>query len=152
MKIYIYSISDSDKHFDSAIQEYIKRLPKNMLQITNLKPYKSDNHLICINKDTEAIISKIKDISWLKILLSKDGKTLSTDDLLDIYTNSLNTDQNIIYIIGGPYWLDEDSLSKYISSKISFGKITVPHGLAKLIILEQIYRIEQIRIGKDYHY
>lgn len=85
-------------------------------------------------------------------MLSKDGKTKTTEQLLDIYTNWLQNDQNIIYIIWWPYWLDEPMIKSYVHEYISFGQITVPHGLAKLIIVEQLYRIECIRIGKDYHY
>ena len=152
MKIYILSISDSDKHFAPLIEEYIKRLPKNLLQIINLKPYKSDNHQQCITKDTENMISRLKDISWLKIMLSKDWIPKTTEQLVEIYNKSLQNDQNIIYIIWWPYGLDEAMVRPYISEYISFGKITVPHGLAKLIIVEQIYRVETIRSGKDYHY
>lgn len=152
MKIYILSISDSDKHFAPLIEEYIKRLPKNLLQIINLKPYKSDNHQQCITKDTENMISRLKDISWLKIMLSKDWIPKTTEQLVEICNKSLQDDHNIIYIIWWPYGLDEAIVRPYISEYISFGKITVPHGLAKLIIVEQIYRVETIRSGKDYHY
>ena len=152
MKIYILSISDSDKHFGLLIEEYTKRLPKNLLQIVNLKPYKSENHQQCITKDTENIISKLKDMPWIKIMLSKDWIPKTTEQLTEIYHKSLQNNQNIIYIIWWPYGLDENAIKPHISEYISFGKITVPHGLAKLIIIEQIYRVETIRSGKDYHY
>ncbi len=152
MKIYIISISDSDKHFSLLLQEYTKRLPKNILHIIDLKPYKSDNHSICITKDTENIIGKIKNISWHKIMLSKNWNQKNTQELLNIYIHSLNIDKNIIYIIWWPYWLDENIIKPYIHEYMSFGKITMPHWLAKLVLIEQIYRIESIRIGKEYHY
>lgn len=85
-------------------------------------------------------------------MLSKDGKAKTTEELLDIYTHSLQNDQNVIYIIWWPYGLDESMIKLFVNEYVSFGKITVPHGLAKLIIVEQIYRNETMKSGKDYHY
>jgi 23S rRNA (pseudouridine1915-N3)-methyltransferase len=57
-----------------------------------------------------------------------------------------------VFIIGWPYGLDEPVLAKYIDVKISFWAITLPHGLAKVTLLEQLYRIGTIEDGKSYHY
>ena len=78
----ILSLSDSDKHFDSAIAEYTKRLPKN-LTIINLKPSKADQRETAITKDTDIIIDRLEknkknydDI----ILLSINGKDSPTEN------------------------------------------------------------------------
>ena len=55
----ILSLSDSDKHFDSALAEYTKRLPKN-LTIINLKPSKADHRETAIIKDTDIIIDRLE--------------------------------------------------------------------------------------------
>jgi 23S rRNA pseudoU1915 N3-methylase RlmH len=55
----ILSLSDSDKHFDSALAEYTKRLPKN-LTIINLKPSKADQRDTAITKDTDIIIDRLE--------------------------------------------------------------------------------------------
>jgi 23S rRNA pseudoU1915 N3-methylase RlmH len=55
----ILSLSDSDKHFDSALAEYTKRLPKN-LTIINLKPSKADHRETAITKDTDIIIDRLE--------------------------------------------------------------------------------------------
>jgi len=65
---------------------------------------------------------------------------------------SLCKNKNIVFVIGGPYGFDEPKLTPYIDSKIAFGSITLPHGLAKVTLLEQLYRISTIRQGKSYHY
>jgi 23S rRNA (pseudouridine1915-N3)-methyltransferase len=57
-----------------------------------------------------------------------------------------------VFIIGWPYGLNESALATYIDDKISFGAITLPHGLAKVTLLEQLYRISTIEQGKNYHY
>lgn len=147
MKIKVLCISDSDKHFASAIDEYLKRLGKE-LEIITIKPEKNWSRDQIISKETDKIIEKLSKNTDYKVLLSKDGKTLSTEDIVKI----VSTHNNISFIIGGPYGLDEAKLDSFINAKISFGKITLPHGLAKLTILEQVYRAKSIMEGREYHY
>ena len=147
--INILAISDSDKHFWSAIQEYEKRLWK-LINIQNIKPYKWENSDFVVKKDTENIIEILtkKFWSYFKVLLSKDGKSLDTFWIQNI----VKTHPNIVFIIWWPYGLDEKMLEPQINEKISFGKITLPHGLAKLVLVEQLYRSWTIHTGKSYHY
>lgn len=147
MKIKVLCISDSDKHFASAIDEYLKRLGKD-IEITTIKPEKNGSRDQIISKETEKIIEKLTKNTDHKLLLSKDGKHLSTEEIVKI----VSTYNNITFIIGGPYGLDEQKLDKWINGKIAFGKITFPHGLAKLTILEQVYRAKSIMDGREYHY
>lgn len=75
----ILSISDSDKHFASAIQEYTKRLGK-FIQIKNVKPIKNGSQEHVIQKETDTLIEILekKYTQYNKILLSKEGKILDT--------------------------------------------------------------------------
>lgn len=60
--------------------------------------------------------------------------------------------EKMLFVIGWPYGLDEGKINDFVDTKISLGSLTLPHGLAKLVLLEQIYRIETIQSGKKYHY
>lgn len=101
-----------------------------------------------IQADTENIIAKLGKFSvYKKVLLSKEGKQLTT---MELHKQFIHKD--VVFIVGGPYGLNEPELSKHIDSKISFGAITLPHGLAKVTLLEQLYRIFTIEQGKSYHY
>lgn len=146
----ILSISDSDKHFSSAIQEYVKRLGKD-IKIENLKPYKADNHSLVIEKETESIIDilKKKYSDYQKFLLIKEGELYDTLELAKVLKQ-----KDSVFIIGWPYWVDEEKIKKEIPSikEISFGAITLPHWLAKLTLVEQLYRVSTIWIWKKYHY
>lgn len=143
----ILSISDSDKHWNAVVEEYTKRLWKSV-KIENITPSRKGNTEQMIQADTENIIAKLGKFSeYKKFLLSKEGKQLDTLALHQLLTN-----KNCVFVIGGPYGLNEPELSKYIDSKISFWAITLPHGLAKVILLEQLYRISTIEQGKSYHY
>jgi len=143
----ILSISDSDKHREKVVEEYTKRLGKSV-KIENIKPSRKGNNEQVIQADTQNIITKLEKFpEYTKILLSKEGKQLDTLALHTFFTN-----KNCIFVIGWPYGLNETILTKYIDIKISFWAITLPHGLAKVTLLEQLYRIWTIEQGKSYHY
>lgn len=144
----ILAISDSDKHFKTAIDEYSKRLG-NWLKIHNVKPFKGSNQELVIQKDTEQILEILEKKYTLekKILLSKEGSLLTTEAFSQKISH-----QKIVFIIWWPYWLDEEQLEKIITFKLSFGKMTLPHGLAKLNLIEQLYRSYTLEIWKKYHY
>lgn len=145
----ILSISNSDKHRDSAVQEYQKRLGK-MIEIDNIKPSKNWSQSQLILQDTEKIIQILnkKYQKYYKILMSKDGELQNTEQ----FAKNIQSHNHCVFIIWGAFWLDEKMLDSIVDKKIWFGKITLPHWLAKLTLIEQIYRAETIRTGKSYHY
>ncbi len=146
----ILSVSDSDKHFSWAIQEYEKRLSKEV-KIENLKPYRWDNQAFVIEKETESIISILKKkYNWYqKILLIKEGKAYDTIEFANMIKG-----KNFVFIIGWPYWVNEKLLKESFPDmkEFSFWAITLPHWLAKLTLIEQLYRSTTIRNWKKYHY
>ena len=146
----ILNISDSDKHFSSAISEYEKRLWKEV-SFDTLKPFKDDNHELVIKKETESIIKTIekKYQNYNKLLLAKEWKLLSTEELWKLIQN-----KDTVFIIWWPYWVDRNEIkSRFFDLKeISFGAITLPHWLAKLVLIEQLYRCKTIEMWKKYHY
>lgn len=149
--IYILAVSDSDKHFKSAIDEYTKRLWKT-IKLVQVKPIKNGNQKQIIDEETKKINSLLcKKTNSINILLSKDWEHLPTHQIKNILDKWANSSKDIIFIIWGPYWVDENKIM-HINQKIAFGKITVPHWLAKLIILEQIYRSNMISSNRKYHY
>ncbi|MDR2541544.1 MAG: 23S rRNA (pseudouridine(1915)-N(3))-methyltransferase RlmH [Candidatus Peribacteria bacterium] len=143
-------ISDSDKHFSSAIDEYTKRLGKQ-LSFDILKPFKNTNRELVIRKETEQLIATIskKYVNYQKILLIKEGKILTTEKL-----HQLIQHKDCVFIIGGPYGIEREMFMKAFPDvkEVSFGGITMPHGLAKLVLVEQLYRSSTLESGKTYHY
>jgi len=149
MKFTLLVISDSDKHFTSACDEYVKRLGKD-LTIKTVKPIKWDSQAQIILKDTENIIQILeKDFSsWHKVMMSVMGKQIDTF----AFHQYCYSQEKVLFIVGGPYGLDEGRINDFVDTTISLGSLTLPHWLAKLVLLEQIYRIETIQRGKKYHY
>ena len=146
----ILSISDSDKHFSSAIQEYTKRLG-NQITIENLRPFRDENQLLVIEKESEKLIELLhkKYSKYQKILLIKEGKLWETEKLAETIQA-----KDTVFIIWWPYGVDEKKLKAEFWGLIflSFGAITLPHGLAKLTLIEQLYRCTTLWSGKKYHY
>lgn len=146
MKITIINVSDNDKHFKQAIEEYLKRLGKDV-KIIDIKPEKNWSIQQIKRSETEKIIKHIDKNNDYKIVLSIDGHLFNSIDI----SKTIENKNNITFIIWWPYWLDEELL-KNIDSKWSFWKITLPHWLAKLTLLEQIFRAKTIIENKNYHY
>lgn len=153
--IQIRSISDGDKHFESGVFEYSKRLGRD-IQIINIKPSKKDTVQQIVAGDTETIIDKIRLTRKSKdayfVLLSKEGKSWTTEQWKFMLESKKNSSIDIIFLIGGPYGFDELLLGPVLDIKLSFGAVTMPHWLVKLVALEQIYRCLQIMSWKQYHY
>lgn len=146
----VLSVSDSDKHFTSAIQEYSKRLGKQLV-IDDIKPFRDENPRLVIEKETDKLIQVLRKnyFRHQKILLVKEWALWDTVRFSEVLQG-----QESVFIIGWPYGLDTKKLeAEFPSMKmLSFGAITLPHGLAKLTLVEQLYRATTLWSGKKYHY
>ena len=158
MKIYIVSVGNiKEKYLIDAIKEYTKRLGKytkvEFLKVSDeaINDSPSDKEIEAIkNKEGEKILKVLPSNSY-KIALDLRGEMLSSIDLakklLDIcsYHNA-----NISFIIGGSLGISKDVLDK-VDYKLCFSKMTFPHQLMQVILLEQIYRAFKINNNETYH-
>lgn len=148
IKIYIFA--DSHKHFRDAIDEYKKRIGKQV-ELIELKPMKKWTPEQTIAAETEILYEKLAKESAYKIILSPKGKNISTKELWNIIENKKNTGEKIIFAIGWANGLDYEILAPKIDLELSFGKMILPHSLALTILLEQIYRCSEIEKWSGYH-
>nr|MBP3258491.1 23S rRNA (pseudouridine(1915)-N(3))-methyltransferase RlmH [Bacilli bacterium] len=138
-----------EKYFTDAIKEYQKRLSKyTKLEIVELPDFDADINTI-LKKESELILKQIKDKSYI-ITLEIDGNELSSVELSKKMDNIFNTNSDITFIIGGSYGLS-DEVKKISNYKLSFSKMTFPHQLFRIILLEQIYRSYKILNNETYH-
>ncbi|MFA6447185.1 MAG: 23S rRNA (pseudouridine(1915)-N(3))-methyltransferase RlmH [Patescibacteria group bacterium] len=84
----------------------------------------------------------------LVIALDEQGKQLASTEFSKLL--SLNSDKQIVFLIGGSWGLHQSVLDR-ANVKLSLGKMTLPHALARIILLEQIYRGLMIERGSEYH-
>lgn len=145
-----------EKFFKDAIDEYSKRLSRycklDILELPDEKiPNNPSDKTVDEIKEKECnnIISHLKKDSYV-ICLDLTGKQLSSEELSKELDNLSLTTSHITFIIGGSLGLTKKVLS--MSDKVvSFSKMTFPHQLIRVFLLEQIYRGFKISNGETYH-
>ncbi|EGO89206.1 23S rRNA (pseudouridine(1915)-N(3))-methyltransferase RlmH [Clostridium botulinum C] len=146
-----------EKYLKQAIDEYSKRLSRycklNIVQLNDEKTpdnASEKDELIIKQKEGMRILSHIKDSMYV-IALDIKGKMVTSEELAD-FINDLGVrgNSNIALVIGGSLGLDEEVLHR-ANYKLSFSKMTFPHQLMRVILLEQIYRAYRINSGEPYH-
>ena len=139
-----------EKFYKEAIEEYQKRLSKyTKLNIIEVEDINLDNEELIKQKESEQILKHIDKKDYI-ITLEIEGKQLSSIELSKKIEELEQINPNITFIIGGSYGLDSEikNISNY---KLSFSKLTFPHQLFRVILLEQIYRAYKIKNNESYH-
>lgn len=147
-----------EEYLKSAINEYSKRLSKycslNFIELQDEKlPNKLNDSLIDEIKQKEAskIINHIKKDSYI-ICLDLKGKELSSEDFSKkIDDIALNFNSSITFVIGGTLGLTDDVLN-LANEKLCFSRMTFPHQLIRVFLLEQLFRAFKISKNETYHW
>ena len=154
--ICIGKIKETD--LKGAIAEYSKRLSKfcnlNIIELSDVKlPSKLNDSIIneIKNKECNKMIQAIKKDSYI-ICLDLKGKQFSSEEFSGKLDNiALNFNSSITFIIGGTLGLNEEVLS-LANEKICFSKMTFPHQLIRVFLLEQLFRAFKISNSETYHW
>lgn len=157
MKVDILCVGKiKEEFYVKAIKEYVKRLSSYVkLNIIEIKDEKVVNEVdseikIAIKKEGENILSKIKENSYV-VTLEILGNQLSSEKLANKINNlAINGISFITFVIGGSYGLD-DCVKNRANYALSFSKMTFPHQLMRVVLLEQIYRSYKIIKKEKYH-
>ena len=145
-----------EKYLRDAVDEYTKRMkPLCKLNIIELNEERvgdnpSDAEILhTINAESERIMQKIGKGDYV-IAMCVEGKNISSEELSERIDSISMTHSTIDLIIGGSWGLS-DSLKARADFKLSMGKMTFPHQLCRVMLLEQLYRAFQIAKGTKYH-
>lgn len=158
MKITIISVGKlKEKYLKQGIAEYSKRLKSyTKMEIFEVPDEPAGQQL------SEKEVEQIKEIEGQKIIekiptraevivLDLQGKELNSEEFAKyINQTTIYGKSHLVYIIGGSHGLSEDVL-KRADLKVSFGKMTYPHQLMRLVLVEQIYRAFKILNNEPYH-
>ena len=138
-----------EKYLTDAINEYLKRLSKYTK--INLIEVPDENFDITKTLETEkkSILKYVSEKDYV-ITMEIEGKELSSIEFARKIDEIQISNSNICFIIGGSYGLS-DEIKKMSNFKLSFSKMTFPHQLFRLILLEQIYRAFKIANNETYH-
>lgn len=152
MNINLICVGDVKQNFfKEAEAEYVKRLGKFCkINIVEVKTAPSSN--ITAEKQVQIESKNLEESSsGVMICFDRRGKELSSEDLAMLLKKlALNGKSEISFLIGGSYGLSQELLKKS-EENISFGKITMPHTLFRIVSLEQIYRAFTILNNIAYH-
>ncbi|MCY8157548.1 23S rRNA (pseudouridine(1915)-N(3))-methyltransferase RlmH [Bacillus licheniformis] len=158
MNISIVAIGKlKEKYLKQGIDEYIKRLSAYAkVDIIELPDEKAPENLsdqdmkIVKDKEGERILSKISPDAHV-IALAIEGKMKSSEELADNMDRLATYGKSkVTFVIGGSLGLS-DAVLKRADEKLSFSRMTFPHQLMRMILLEQVYRAFRINRGEPYH-
>ena len=136
--------------FRDAIDEYKKRLSKyTAIEIIEVQDEGLTDQKTAKKKESEKILKVVNQKDFI-ITMEIEGKELSSQELASKIDNIFNINNNITFIIGGSYGLS-DEVKQLSNFKLSFSKLTFPHQLFRIILLEQIYRAFKINNNESYH-
>ena len=145
-----------ETYLKEAILEYSKRLSKyiklDILELPDEKiPDKINNNIMDLvkNKECNNILNHLKKDSYI-ICLDLKGKQFSSEEFSKNLEEISMENSHITFIIGGSLGLTDELLNK-CNQKICFSKMTFPHQLIRVFLLEQIFRAFKISNGETYH-
>ena len=154
MNITVISVGKiKEKYFTAAIDEYSKRLSRfaklNIIEVADEKipDNASEKEMEQIKeKEGNKILAKLPQNSFV-VTLCIEGKEHSSEELAK---KIADISSHITFIIGGSLGLSDTVKSKS-ALRLSFGKMTLPHQLMRVVLLEQIYRAFKINNNESYH-
>ena len=158
MKIKIVTVGKlKEKYLKDGIAEYSKRISRfatvEMVELADEKTpdraSDSENEKI-LDLEGNRILSKIGDREFV-VVLAIEGKTLSSEEFSkQLEQASINGSSTLTFVIGGSLGLSKE-VKKRANLSVSFGRLTLPHQLMRLVLIEQIYRAFTIQQGSPYH-
>lgn len=158
MKITVLCVGKiKERYFTEGIKEYEKRLSRycklEIIEVADEKTPDSASEteeLIIKEKEAERMKKYIREDAYV-IALAIEGKQLDSVELSEkIEKLGIGGTSHIIFLIGGSLGLDAELL-KRADYLLSFSKMTFPHQMMRMILLEQIYRSYRIMKGEPYH-
>ena len=158
MKMTIITVGKiKEKYLRDAIAEYTKRLSRycklEIIEVADEKTPDQASETVeeqIRDKEGERILKYIRDDMYV-VTLEINGKMLSSEELADkINTLGIQGQSSVAFVIGGSIGLGREVL-KRSDYPLSFSKMTFPHQLMRVILLEQVYRSYRIINGEPYH-
>lgn len=152
--IILFTGKTSISYINDGIADYFKRLKfyikTEIIIVPDIKNTRSMPEQEIRKKEGENILNAIPSGSYI-ILLDKDGKVFSSEELAVFFNKRIIERRDICMIIGGAYGFSEDVYSK-ADNRMSLSKLTFSHQMVRMILLEQIYRAFSILKGEKYHH
>ena len=139
-----------EKYLKDAQDEYLKRLSKyTKIELIEVEDSKIDDMKQALLEEKNSILKHISSKDYI-ITLEIEGKQLTSIELADKIDKTFISNSDITFIIGGSYGLHDEIKAKS-NFRLSFSKMTFPHQLFRILLLEQIFRSYKILNNEKYH-
>lgn len=155
VKITVVAVGKLKERFwADACAEYVKRLSAyasiKMVEIPDRDPAKTGGEEAVRALEGKAILAAIPERSHV-VLLDIGGKERSSEEIASHLNGlMLRGESSITFVIGGSCGVSSEVRAR-ADERLSFGRITLPHNLARVVLLEQVYRAFKIMRGEPYH-
>ena len=142
-----------NKNTDALAELYLERIKHYLpIMVEIIKPEKIKNlpDAEILHREGQQILPKLFNSDY-NVILDKDGKQLASTEFAHLFNRLAGqSTKQITFVIGGPLGLS-GTIKKKGNQLLSFSRMTFPHELASVILLEQIYRAQSILKGEKYH-
>ena len=155
MKITVVAVGKLKERFwADACAEYLKRLKPYakvaVVEIPDKDPVKAGGDSAAVQKESDALLQAIPESAHV-VLLAIDGTQRSSEGFSQrLESLALEGVSEVAFVIGGSLGVS-DAVRARANETLSFGPITLPHNLARVVLLEQVYRAFKIMRGEPYH-
>lgn len=151
MAVKIISVGKKhDSWVSEGIERYETRLKKPYDAQWVLLPHSSLQDAAARQEESERILSRCDDRDFV-ILLDERGDELTSPQLASLLDNTFTAGRTATFVIGGAYGVD-DRVHQRADVVWSLSPLVFPHQLVRLILIEQLYRAQQISAGHPYHH
>ena len=139
----------------NGVDDYLKRLrrffPVEVIEVPEEDLNKGTREEV-LDAEAKRLLKRVSSRMYVFALDRERGEPLASEKLAQRLSSlSLYGRSHFAFVLGGPLGLSPEVL-KEADALISFGPITLPHALARLVLLEQLYRVAKINRGERYHY
>ena len=143
-----------ERFWTQACGEYLKRLQPyaktNVVELADVDPARVGGEAASVEREGAAILKAIPERAYV-VLLAIEGTQRSSEGLsAHVEDLALSGRSEIVFVIGGSCGVS-DAVRGRANETLSFGPITLPHNLARVVLLEQLYRACKISRGEPYH-
>lgn len=138
---------------DAAVTEFSRRfthpLRFEVVTTATAKRGRADNPTVYMDIEGKALLTHIRDSDWV-VALDVEGKMRNTEQLAQWLDQKLLDARPLAFLIGGPDGLSDECRAR-ANEKWSLSELTLPHGLARVVVVEALYRANSLRCGHPYH-
>lgn len=154
MHIRLQAVGDRQPSWvDTAFDSYVQRLPRQwQFRLDSVSTAQRNKGMAAeVAKDAEGkkILAKIRPAEFV-VVLDEHGTELSSKELAGLLDEWQTVGQDLVFVIGGPDGVSAECLRRG-NLRWSLSRLTLPHGLARVVFAEQLYRAWSLTTGHPYH-